>query len=66
MAYRYKNHGEIFKQEKERADNAEKLYNDLKKPFDELKKEAHRYKLNLVKYEQKYKFIDIGKLHEQA
>ena len=31
-----------------------------------MKKEAHRLKLNLVKYEQKYGFIDIGKLHEQV
>ena len=65
MAYKYENHGKIFKEEKERADSYEKLYNELKQPYDEIKKEAHRLKLNLVKYEQKYGFIDIGKLHEE-
>jgi len=34
-------------------------------PYDDIKKEAHRLKLMLVKYEQKYGFIDIGKLQEQ-
>ena len=38
----------------------------MKQPYDDIKKEAHRLKLNLVKYEQKYGFIDIGKLHEQV
>ena len=64
MAYKYENHGKIFKEEKDRADQYEKLYTELKQPYDEIKKEAHRLKLNLVKYEEKYKFIDIGKLHE--
>ena len=66
MAYKYENHGKIFKEEKERADQYERLYNELKQPYDEIKKEAHRLQLNLVKYEQKYGFIDIGKLHEQV
>ena len=66
MAYKYENHGKIFKEEKDRADQYEKLYTELKQPFDDIKKEAHRLKLNLVKYEQKYGFIDIGKLHEQV
>ena len=66
MAYKYENHGKIFKEEKDRADQYEKLYTELKQPYDEIKKEAHRLKLNLVKYEQKYGFIDIGKLHEQV
>ena len=66
MAYKYENHGKIFKEEKDRADQYEKLYNELKAPFDEYKKEAHRLKLVLVRYEQKYGFIDIGKLHEQV
>ena len=42
------------------------MYQDLKKPYDEVKKDAHRLKLNLIKYEEKYKFIDIGKLHEDT
>ena len=66
MAYKYENHGKIFKEEKERADQYERLYTELKQPYDEIKKEAHRLQLNLVKYEQKYGFIDIGKLHEQV
>ena len=66
MAYKYENHGKIFKEEKDRADQYEKLYTELKQPYDDIKKEAHRLKLNLVKYEQKYGFIDIGKLHEQV
>ena len=66
MAYKYENHGKIFKEEKDRADQYEKLYSELKQPYDDIKKEAHRLKLNLVKYEQKYGFIDIGKLHEQV
>ena len=41
------------------------MYKDLKTPYDEVKKEAQRLKLNLIKYEQKYQFIDIGKLHEE-
>ena len=51
MAYKYKNHGEIYTQEKQRADQFETLYNDLKKPYDETKAEAHRLKLALVRYE---------------
>lgn len=66
MAYKYENHGKIFKEEKDRADKFEKLFSELKQPYDDIKKEAHRLKLNLVKYEQKYGFIDIGKLHEQV
>ena len=65
MAYKYENHGKIFKEEKERADQYEKLYSELKQPYDEIKKEAHRLKLNLVRYEEKYGFIDIGKLKEK-
>ena len=30
MAYKYENHGKIFKEEKERADTYERLYNELK------------------------------------
>ena len=30
MAYKYENHGKIFKEEKERADQYEKLYKELK------------------------------------
>ena len=41
------------------------MYKELKKPYDEVKAEAHRLKINLIKYEEKYKFIDIGKLHEE-
>ena len=65
MAYKYKNHGKIYDEEKARANQFENMYKDLKKPYDEIKKEAHRLKLNLIKYEEKYKFIDIGKLHEE-
>ena len=39
------------------------MYKDLKKPYEEIKKEAHRLKLNLIAYEEKYKFVDIGTLH---
>ena len=42
------------------------MYADLKKPYDEVKQEAHRLKINLIKYEEKYKFIDIGKLHAET
>jgi len=66
MAYKYENHGKIFKEEKERADKYEKNFKELREPYDLLEKEAKRLKLNLIKYEQKYGFIDIGKLHEQV
>jgi len=42
------------------------MYLNLKGPYDEVKKDAHRLKLSLIKYEEKYKFIDIGKLHEET
>ena len=66
MAYKYENHGKIYKEEKERADNYEKLYTELKEPYDAIKKEAHRLKLILVRYEEKYAFIDIGALQERV
>ena len=66
MAYKYENHGKIYKEEKDRADEFEKLYTEMKDPYDSLKREAHRLKLVLVKYEQKYGFIDIGKLHAKV
>ena len=40
MSYRYQNHGEIFRQEKERADKNQKLYEDLLLPYEDVKKEA--------------------------
>lgn len=51
MSYRYQNHGEIFRQEKERADKNQKLYEDLLKPYEEVKNEAKRLKLQLIVYE---------------
>lgn len=66
MSYKYKNHGKIYDEEKKRADQYEQMYKDLKKPYDEIKQEAHRLKLNLIKYEEKYKFIDIGQLHAET
>ena len=66
MSYKYKNHGKIYDQEKARANQYEQMYNDLKKPYDDIKKEAHRLKLNLIKYEEKYKFIDIAQLHAES
>jgi hypothetical protein len=45
MSYRYQNHGEIFRQEKERADKNQKLYEDLLLPYEDVKKEAKRLKL---------------------
>ena len=66
MSYKYKNHGKIYDEEKKRANQFEQMYTDLKKPYDEIKAEAHRLKLNLIKYEEKYKFIDIGQLHAET
>ena len=63
MSSKYKNHGIIYDEEKKRGDQYEQMYKDLKKPYEEIKKEAHRLKLNLIAYEEKYKFVDIGTLH---
>ena len=66
MKYKYANHEEIFKQEKERADNFEKLYVDLDQPYKQLKDQSLRLKRQLVEYEQKYGFIDLSRLQEKV
>ena len=66
MSYKYKNHGKIYDEEKKRANQFEQMYNELKKPYDQVKAEAHRLKLNLIKYEEKYKFIDLAALHAET
>ena len=33
MAYKYENHGKIFKEEKDSADQYEKLYKELKEAY---------------------------------
>ena len=48
MAYKYENHGKIFKEEKDRADQYEKLYTELKQPYDEIKKEAAGFHRDLL------------------
>ena len=51
MAFKYEHHGEAFKQEKERADKFESWYQQIDKPFQALKDEAHRLKLEVIRYE---------------
>ena len=40
MSSKYKNHGIIYDEEKKRGDQYEQMYKDLKKPYEEIKKEA--------------------------
>ena len=49
MAYKYENHGKIFKEEKDRADQYEKLYTALKQPYDDIKKEAQAGRMDAAK-----------------
>lgn len=42
------------------------MYQDLLTPYEEVKQDARRLKLQLIKYEQKYFGLDVGKLHEEA
>jgi hypothetical protein len=35
ISYKYKNHGEVFRQEKERADRNQKMYEELLKPVED-------------------------------
>jgi len=55
----------VFRSEKDRADKFENWYKDMEVPYQATKDEAHRLKLEVIRYEQKYGFIDIDKLHEQ-
>ena len=42
------------------------MYEDLLAPYEDVKQDARRLKLQLIKYEQKYFGLDVGKLHEEA
>lgn len=66
MTFKYANHEEIFKSEKARGDKFEQNYNDMEAPYKMLQEQNKRLKLQLTKYEQKYGFVDISKLHEQV
>ena len=66
MHHRHQNHEELFKRETERGDKFQRWYKELEEPFLKQKDELHKLKLEVIKYEQRYGFVDVNKLHEQV
>ena len=64
MQYRHKNHETLLKKAEANADKFEGWYKELEEPFLKQKEELHKMKIEVIKYEQKYGFIDLDKLVE--
>lgn len=64
MQYRHKNHESLLQQAEKEAAKFESWYKELEEPFLTQKDELHKMKLEVIKYEQKYSFIDLDKLVE--
>ena len=66
MANEYGRFDEKFTQERERAERCQRELDEQAQEFDALKTLSHKQKLEIIDYEQRYKGIDITKLHEQV
>lgn len=65
MANEYGKFDAKFAEERERGDRLETEFNALQSVYETTRKLAHRQKLEIIDYEQRYMGIDITKLHEQ-
>jgi hypothetical protein len=64
MANEYGRFDANYAAEREKSEIYEKELNDLKEVYDEVKIQTKRQRLEIIDYEQRYKGIDIMKLHE--
>ena len=62
MQYRHKNHETLLNEAEAKAEKFESWYREIEVPFLTQKDELHKMKLEVIKYEQKYSFIDLDKL----
>lgn len=62
MQYRHKNHETLLQEAEQKAAKFESWYRELEDPFLLQKEELHKLKLEVIKYEQKYSFIDLDKI----
>ena len=65
MANEYGKFDAKFAEERERGDRFERQFDELEAVYEKTRKTAHRQKLEIIDYEQRYMGIDITKLHEQ-
>lgn len=65
MQYRHKNHEALLLEAETQSKKFESWYKELEEPFLRQKEELHKMKLEVIKYEQKYSFIDLDKLLEE-
>jgi len=65
MANEYGRFDEKFAEERHRADRAAKELDTLEVEHQALKTLSHKQRLEIIDYEERYKGIDISKLHEQ-
>ncbi len=54
----------MLKEAEQAAAKFESWYKELEQPFLKQKEELHKMKIEVIKYEQKYSFIDLDKLLE--
>lgn len=66
MQYRHKNHETLLKEAENKAAKFESWYKELEEPFLLQKEELHKLKLEVIKYEQKYSFIDLDKVVDEV
>jgi hypothetical protein len=64
MANEYGKFDAKFAEERERGDRLERQFDELEEVYEKTRKTAHRQKLEIIDYEQRYMGIDITKLHE--
>lgn len=65
MQYRHRNHETLLKEAENEAEKYKQWYKELEQPFIKQKEELHRLKLEVIKYEQKYNFIDLDKVMDE-
>ena len=66
MAAEYGRFDRKFAEERERANLMQQRYEKLEGQFDGLRADNKRQRLEIIDYEQRYKGIDVGKMHEQC
>ena len=66
MHHKHTNAEGLFRGEVERGDKFQRWYKELEDPFLQQKSELHKLKLEVIKYEQRYGFIDVNKMHEHT
>ena len=63
---KFQNIGKSYYEEKDRADELDKLCKELKIHNAEITKESNKNRRNLINYQEKNRFIDLDKTYAQA